>query len=186
MRVGATGKPRPRRPRQLSDHERELWTLVTRAIEPLEARARPDVGAAAADESELAEQSASAVLARPPPSAPLPARDLAPFDRRLKQRLARGILKVDGSIDLHGLTLSKAHAALTAFLTRARARNARVLLVITGKGGSRGAPGVLREQVPLWLKSVALRESVLAIEPADVGHGGAGALYVRLRRPRPR
>jgi DNA-nicking Smr family endonuclease len=184
MRVGASGKPRPRRPRLLSDHERELWSLVTRAIEPLEGAARPDLRAATPDVSELAEPSASGVLARPPPAAPLPAKDLAPFDRRLKQRLARGVLKVDGSIDLHGLTLKKAHAALTAFLTRARARNARVLLVITGKGSSRGAPGVLREQVPLWLKSATMREHVLAIAPAGVGHGGAGALYVRLRRSR--
>jgi DNA-nicking Smr family endonuclease len=60
------------------------------------------------------------------------------------------------------------------------------LLVITGKG-TRSAEeerGVLRRQVPLWLRSPQLRETVLGFETAGPAHGGEGAFYVRLRRAR--
>jgi len=60
------------------------------------------------------------------------------------------------------------------------------VLVITGKGGAEdgdaSARGVLRRQVPLWLSASGLREAVIAFAPAAAEHGGAGALYVRLRR----
>ena len=63
-------------------------------------------------------------------------------------------------------------------------------LVVTGKGGA--APhepawqerGVLRRLVPHWLRLPALRALVLGFEEAGLRHGGAGALYVRLRRSR--
>jgi DNA-nicking Smr family endonuclease len=109
-----------------------------------------------------------------------------PIDRRLKQRLARGQIEIDGRIDLHGRTLNEAHAALLRFLHRAQGEGARIVLVITGKGGpdpERGR-GVLRRQVPLWLTLPDLRSYVLAVEEAHIAHGGAGALYVRLRRGR--
>jgi DNA-nicking Smr family endonuclease len=108
------------------------------------------------------------------------------LDRRLKQRLARGLIAIDARIDLHGLTQAEAFAQLTAFLRRARRDGARTVLVITGKGGAGerdGSPrGVLRRQVPLWLSASGLREAVIAFAPAATEHGGAGALYVRLRR----
>jgi DNA-nicking Smr family endonuclease len=109
-----------------------------------------------------------------------------PIDRRLKQRLARGQIEIDGRIDLHGRTLSEAHAALLRFLHRSQGEGLRTVLVITGKGGpdpERGR-GVLRRQVPLWLALPELRGHVLGVEEAHVAHGGAGALYVRLRRGR--
>jgi len=42
--------------------------------------------------------------------------------------------------------------------------------------------GVLRRQVPLWLALPELRRYVIGFEDAHVGHGGEGALYVRVRR----
>lgn len=95
-------------------------------------------------------------------------------------------------IDLHGMTQAQAHQALNAFLWRAAAAGARIVLVITGKGGWRGAgdahsgeAGVLRRQTPLWLRAPSLRTIVLSVEEAGRPHGGSGALYVRLRRLRP-
>ena len=72
------------------------------------------------------------------------------------------------------------------FLRRAQSDGAKFVLVITGKGGRSGDPdrGVLRRQVPLWLQLPELRDIVVGFEEAHVGHGGEGALYVRLRKAR--
>ncbi len=115
---------------------------------------------------------------------------LAPLERRLKQRVARGRERIDARIDLHGMTQSEAHAALFDFLQRVRADGGRIALVVTGKGGARGARadaverGVLKRQVPNWLSLPQFRSLILGFDEASIGHGGQGALYVRLRRPR--
>jgi DNA-nicking Smr family endonuclease len=109
---------------------------------------------------------------------------LAPLPRREKQRLARGVSAIDARIDLHGMTQVQAHAALLRFVQRAQAQEARFVLVITGTGtrGGAGERGVLRRQVPLWLELTEFRRYVLGFESAHIGHGGEGALYVRIRR----
>jgi DNA-nicking Smr family endonuclease len=116
---------------------------------------------------------------------PAPA-PLTSLDRRLRQRLVRGRIGLDARLDLHGRTQAQAHDALVRFLRASRAEGARIVLVITGKG-TRSAEeerGVLRRQVPLWLRSPQLRETVLGFETAGPAHGGEGAFYVRLRRAR--
>ena len=77
----------------------------------------------------------------------------------------------------------RAFAVLVSFLRHAQARGARIVLVITGKGreGEEGR-GVLRQAVPGWLARPDLRDLVVGFEEAGRRHGGAGALYVRLRR----
>ena len=106
----------------------------------------------------------------------------------MKRGVARGKHTIDGKLDLHGLTQSEAHGALLHFLRNAHARDARLVLVITGKGsknlGRGGEPGVLRRQVPQWLSLPEFRTSVVGFEDAHIAHGGQGALYVRLRRAR--
>jgi DNA-nicking Smr family endonuclease len=167
--------------RGLSRNERELWAGFTRAITPL----RPSGAVTPPDEEPS--RAAPDTLSRVEPSPrekPVP--PLTGLDRRLRQRLARGRAGIDARIDLHGLTQAEAHDALARFLGGSRAEGARIVLVITGKG-MRGADpdrGVLRRQVPLWLRSPKLREAVLGFEPAGPAHGGEGAFYVRLRRVR--
>jgi DNA-nicking Smr family endonuclease len=101
----------------------------------------------------------------------------------MKQRVARGKERIDARLDLHGLTQSEAHGDLLRFLRNAHARDARLVLVITGKG--RGPePGVLRRQVPQWLGLPEFRALVIGFEDAHANHGGEGALYVRVRRTR--
>jgi DNA-nicking Smr family endonuclease len=113
------------------------------------------------------------------PPAPPP---LATLERRLKQRLSRGVQAIDARIDLHGLTQSEAHAALSRFLRAAQRKEAKVVLVITGKGGREH--GVLRRAVPLWLRLPEFRDTVVGFETASPTHGGEGALYVRVRKAR--
>ena len=142
----------------------------------------------------------AATPARPPPSAAevpqsRPAKEsappLAPIERRLKRELARGRGAIDAALDLHGLTQAEAHQALRGFLRHSQARGARLVIVVTGKGGPPDEPGsgphergVLKRLAPHWLRELDLRSVVLGFEEAGRAHGGSGALYVRLRRPR--
>ncbi|NEU10737.1 DNA mismatch repair protein MutS [Methylobacterium sp. BTF04] len=123
-----------------------------------------------------------------PPPVALPPPPLAPgLERRVRLALRRGALQVDARIDLHGMYQAQAHDALIGFLMRARASGHTHVLVVTGKGGlgyddAFSERGVLRRSVPHWLRASDLRGVVLGFEEAARHHGGAGALYVRLRR----
>ena len=101
--------------------------------------------------------------------------------------LKRGTRPIEGVIDLHGMRQDEAHQALHGFVMRSQARGAKLVLVVTGKGGSNSSDdgrGVLRRNVPHWLRMADLRPYVLGFEAAARQHGGEGALYVRLRRSR--
>jgi DNA-nicking Smr family endonuclease len=186
----------PRR-RPLSSEERKLWAGITRSVAPL--RRKPllaDAPAAAPVDELSASVRRRSDVPRPTPAPPVakpaakPTPGVAPLDRRQKRRLARGSEPIDARIDLHGRKLADAHAALFHFLRRAQADGARFALVITGKGSATSPAadhharerGALRRQVPLWLALPEFRAYVLAVEEAHPGHGGAGALYVRVRR----
>ena len=178
------------RRRVLSYEERVLWTTVTKAIAPLRAAARlaPDAQSEPAVESaKPARPAARPRRVSPQPAPPKPAPPpLTPLGRRMKQRVARGKEAIDARLDLHGFTQSEAHSALLHFLRNAHSRDARLVLVITGKGsknlGRSGEIGVLRRQVPQWLGLPEFREFVVGFEDASIRHGGEGALYVRVRR----
>jgi DNA-nicking Smr family endonuclease len=182
-----TSGPRRRR-RSLTEDERVLWSAVTRAVAPLKpAIIPPAVGRAEQVTSREAEPAPALPAAAPPGIARPATRKAAPveLDRRFRQRLARGGEPIDARVDLHGLTLAEAHDLLARFLRAASAQGARVVLVITGKGGPAGPEserGALRRQVPLWLKAPVLRDLVIGFAAAHGSHGGEGALYVRLRR----
>ena len=177
--------------RRLSDDERVLWKGVTRSIAPLRKTARLEV-----DEAPVVAPPAAKSRARHPsplvkpmpaskPAAPPP---LAPLDRKMKKRIARGSRAIDGRLDLHGMTQAEAHGALFGFLRARQARGGKVVLVITGKGvrGSddTGGRGVLKRMVPLWLGLPEFRGLVIGFESAAQSHGGEGALYVSLRKMR--
>jgi DNA-nicking Smr family endonuclease len=102
----------------------------------------------------------------------------------MRQRLARGTEPIEARLDLHGRTQREAHAELLSFLRRAQREGARFALVITGKGTRLDEQGVLKRQVPLWLRLPEFRSYVIGFDAAHAAHGGEGALYVRLRRAR--
>jgi len=113
------------------------------------------------------------------------------MDAATRAKMVRGKLRPEGRLDLHGKTVPEAHPALVRFVQTAHAGGKRLVLVITGKGKDRdtGGPvpvrrGVLRHQVPRWLRTPPLSPLVLESCAAHRRHGGDGAIYVYLRRRR--
>jgi DNA-nicking Smr family endonuclease len=182
--------PRPRL-RRLSEEEIELWLTVAASVERRKGSRLPDRLAIPLKAAPLpAPIAAVPAAAIPKPGPRKIAPPLVPLERRLKQKLSRGQTSADAAIDLHGLRQHEAQDALRAFLHRAQRDGARVVIVVTGKGGRPGKDfeetGVLRRAVPLWLHMPDFRPLVIGFEEAARHHGGSGALYVRLRRVRER
>ncbi|CUU14311.1 DNA-nicking Smr family endonuclease [Bradyrhizobium sp. JR7.2] len=180
----------PRR-RALSEEERALWDAVAKQVKPLRKHRVAKTHAPPRTEpSPAAPATRSAPSPRPIAAAPAvrmakPAMPpLAPLGKRERTKLSRGRSEIEARLDLHGMTQIRAHRALTGFLHRAHDDGLTFVLVITGKGRSGGESGVLRRQVPEWLSLPEFRAFVVGFEEAHIGHGGEGALYVRIRRAR--
>lgn len=198
---------RRRPPRRLRPEERDLWHEIARSARPLSGR-----DAFSPEAEDLIAPGPPIAPVKPskkPPAMPLspfrvgaqaptlPARPSQPpapplrMDAKSFGKLTRGKLTPEARIDLHGMTLAEAQPELSRFITRVHASGARLVLVITGKGraGDDGGPiprriGALRHEVPLWLSRAPLGPLVLQVAPAHHRHGGSGAYYVYLRRPR--
>ncbi len=184
------------RRRVLTYEERVLWSAVTQSMKPLRpdgVQSEPEPVTAQAPpppgkrEKKIRPQQHPETLVAPAPAKPAPIAQ--PLSRRARRNVARGRHEIDARLDLHGLTQSEAHHALLRFLRTASERDARLVLVITGKGKAgrhdEGRErGVLRRQVPQWLSLPEFRDYVVGFEDAHIAHGGEGALYVRVRRAR--
>lgn len=194
-----------RRRRALTEDERKLWRVAmkdARRLNPEEAEPLSDMPSAdlpsPAPASKLTPAAAKPlpVPVRRRPTEPPP---LTGLDRRLSQRLARGQMEVEATLDLHGHSQERAYTVLLDFLARARSRGLRCALIITGKGASPYArhtlhgvsfyevperQGVLRGAVPRWLNEEAFRLHASGFQPAHPKHGGGGAFYVWLRKKR--
>ncbi len=186
--------------RAVTREEAELWARTVGGVKPLE---RPEQRRAAPAEAPAETPAVQKpalqkpAAARRPKPAESPSRerserlpelgpDTAPgLDKRTAARLRRGQLPIEARIDLHGLTRDEAHGALEGFLGSAHDAGKRCVLVITGKGlRAPGEMGVLRDAVPRWLNAPLIRPLILAFAPAPPRDGGAGALYVLLKRKR--
>lgn len=196
-----------RKKRQLSEDDRQLWKRLTERVDPLHPERRaPPQAPAIFPPKKLAQKNEPHAPIKPfrigektqtSPSARRPAVDetaakVSPnMDKRNFQRLLKGRLEIDATLDLHGMTAEQARHRLELSLHQAHARGARLVLVITGKGKrthidefNRPRSGVLRESLPDWLRSGGLSGIVLQVTQAHPKHGGKGAFYVYLRRRR--
>jgi len=204
----------------LSETDLRLWQDIARSVEPI-AKEKPgrrviadtvgdrDEGAdrqAGKTKSGKSKARAAGPRAAPSTRAETPARTdpelpLSGVDRRTRQKLGRGQISVDATIDLHGLRQLDARGRLLGFFERCRARGLSWALVITGKGAApyarhtlhsteyQATPergGVLRAALPEWLSEPEFRALVSGFQPAHPKHGGGGAFYVRIRRDRGR
>ncbi|MBU1231083.1 MAG: Smr/MutS family protein [Proteobacteria bacterium] len=107
------------------------------------------------------------------------------LDSKIFQQLKAGRLSVEGHLDLHGQNADQAHDALLFFMRESYLAGRRVVLAIPGRGkNSPGGQGILRSEMQSWLTREPLRRIVLAFCTAQPRDGGAGALYVLLRKIR--
>ena len=175
--------------RKLNEEDLALWQRIAANVEPLKRSTKrvtkapppPSLGPAP-----LKTTKPKSALPKPLPRPALPVVVMNPvpakpgLDRRTTSKLRRGQIAIEAKLDLHGLTQSEAHDALSRFLAASRERGQRCVLVVTGVGKVGG--GVLRRAVPRWLAEPASRATVISFAPAEQRHGGQGALYVMLRK----
>jgi len=188
--------------RRLSAEERALWARVMATVTPMPGRKatavepeKPlsferEVGVRPVDKPIGLRHRSTPVLSpegeglkRPKPT---PGTTL---DGSWDRRLSRGMVQPDATVDLHGHTLNSAHALLDDALARSIARGDRVILLITGKPPRADserphARGAIRAAVGDWLHASRHADSIAAVRGANPRHGGQGALYIVLRRPR--
>jgi DNA-nicking Smr family endonuclease len=171
-----------------------LWRRVTETVKPLKGRRTIPVKVSGLPRPKPVIPSAPRAPLPGPPAAvarraPVPGETLdAGWDRRLR----RGAVAPDVTIDLHGYTLAAAHAELEAGIGAALTRRARLVLLVTGRApreageriGGRPVRGVIRASVLDWLHHSGHASRIAAVRAAHPRHGGAGALYVVLRRER--
>jgi len=109
------------------------------------------------------------------------------LDPRLVRKLRRGEFSWQEHLDLHGMVADEARAAVDQFLARAVVTGLRCVLIVHGRGlNSKDQTPVLKEKLKRWLARGRAASVVLAFTTARPVDGGAGALYVLLRRDRRR
>jgi DNA-nicking Smr family endonuclease len=158
--------------------DRGLWRNAVHSVTPLRGRAVAVVPGSgptptATEEKQAKQQVQPPALER-----------FSGIDRANAERLKRGLYPIEARLDLHGKTQAEAHHALAVFIHRSSEAGRRCVLVITGRGLGPNGPGVIKSAVPRWLEEVGLRQQILALAPAKPRDGGAGALYLLLRRRR--
>jgi DNA-nicking Smr family endonuclease len=190
--------------RKLKSDEVELWQQIAKSATPL--KLPKNVNTVAKPQSKIAEvkndqfqlnrfeigekatQKSVQNDLKPSISTAL---DSAPvqMDYKSFKKMKRGKSTPEATFDLHGMTVAQAHSALIHFLMTSYTRNMRLVLVITGKGKFQKDTGpiprqvgILRHQVPQWLRMPPLRDKVLQVTEAHGKHGGSGAYYVYLRK----
>jgi YD repeat-containing protein len=167
-------------PRRLSAEEAALWRRVVESVTPMHGPL-PEMAAAPAVATPLPTFAPKAPAAAPSRK-PEPGTTL---DGSWDRRLAKGLVQPDRSLDLHGHNLATAYDLLGRRLGEAVADGARVLLLITGKPrDEKSGRGAIRAAVGDWLAASPYAGDIAAVRGAHQRHGGAGALYIVLRRRR--
>ena len=207
-----SGKKRTGTDRPKPTDDAELWSRVAATVRPLRrgSAVNPPKAATGRDPAGEADPGQPERKPRqaPPRAVPRPMRAAAEpkpppaftgLDRRTSQKLARGNIHIEATLDLHGMTRESARGALVNFIRASVTLGRKTVLVITGKGHSPYSShtlhgyqhvdtpereGVIRKSFPRWLDEPELRALVSGYQPAHPRHGGGGAFYVRLRKPR--
>lgn len=161
--------------RELSPEDLRLWKSQLKEVKPLVTEKK----------------------AREEPTLPKKPKSPQPYDRPLERKVGTSLpsiplqdfgrkelrhLKIDGRLDMHGMTMDEAYDALEQFLVRAQERGFKIVLIITGKGAL-SAENTLRRQLPRWIKERPVSRLVSTLHhPAKSQDGGQGAFYLGLRK----
>ncbi len=176
-----------RRARDLTDTDRAIWASYARLVARL-----PGVAVPALPTPSLVPAPPAPATLLPPP-APRVARTAAlpsplvvgdspgGVDRATWTRFRTGKLPAARTLDLHGRTANRAHAALEQFLHACSADGVRCVEVITGRGSGETG-GVIRRELPLWLNHPGLRPLILAAAHPHALNPGSVRLLLRRAR----
>lgn len=115
--------------------------------------------------------------------------DKKSLDTLISRKLSQGKIRPEGKIDLHGLNQQEAYTTLCDYIEHAHKKGKKYILVVTGKGKSLKQPqdwftpsaGVLKRNLPHWIKTPPLKDFVIDAISAHSKHGGGGAFYVILK-----
>ncbi len=163
-------------PTRQNEDDHEVWIEYTRKVKPLQkGKKLPNETQSDPVQQVKVTQTDLPKIAKP----------LSPINPP-KARELKNIL-IQSRLDLHGLTLDRAHTRVLEFIERSYRQEYRCVLIITGKGSSSSHEwwedqGVLRQQVPRWLMEEPIRSKITTYTVARAEHGGAGALYVFIKK----
>ena len=175
--------------RRLSAEEQALWRRVMATVRPIN---QPQPPTAKSPTPPAPVRATAEVPSATVPRPVSPKRRAGPgatLDASWDRKLATGAVAPDASIDLHGHTLETAYQLLDTTLDAAIRRGDRVLLLVTGRPPRADserphARGRIRAAVGDWLAASRHADRIAAVRGAHPRHGGAGALYIVLRRDR--
>jgi DNA-nicking Smr family endonuclease len=176
--------------RPLGPDEAALWARVLATVRPLPGRKAPPTPQYSREGGNPEPQATPpATLGSRLRGSTAKVTPGATLDSSWDRRLARGLAAPDCVVDLHGHSLATAYARLDAALEQAIAEGDRVMLLVTGKpprpdSERPHARGAIRHAVGDWLAASRHAAAIAAVRNAHPRHGGQGALYIVLRRPR--
>lgn len=157
--------------------EKDLWYYVVQDVKPMK-------GKAVAKPAKVTKQKIVTTYTAPIKTKVKETLRPETVDWKVEKKIRRGKIDIDATLDLHGHTQVNAERILRSFIINAIAANNRCILVITGRGTAT-RKSVLKEALPGWLTHNAdIAPYIMGFREAAQHHGGAGAFYVLLRRPR--
>jgi len=196
--------------KKISSNDLKLWYQIVDNVEPIKKRDNPDI-----ENQEQSRIDGSSTISRDvnqqkiikkiiskdkvaiklaPSKVPIKKDELLKFTgihRRLEQKMSRGQIDIDSTLDLHGMTQEEAKHATINFIKVANKNNLKIILIITGKGISNENTstrnkniyerGVLNKNLPAWLQMPEIRDYVNGYRYANQKHGGEGAYYILLK-----
>ena len=105
------------------------------------------------------------------------------LDPVMMQKLRQGSFSPEAHVDLHGLNTQQAFETLRGFFKGSWYRGLRCVIVVCGRGkNSPDGIGILREKLQLWFTQEPFKRVILAFCTAKSHDGGAGAVYVLMRK----
>ena len=188
-------------PRGLTAEEEAAWVHLASSVEPMDGRKLPTLRQTSATPNSATKAPPKFVKPAKPktppknvpiPQSPRPPRRIghASLDSHWDKKLKSGTIAPDYTLDLHDHFVDAAYERLDRGMRQAKAMDARLVLVITGRprpveAADRSAKrGVIRAKILDWLAAGDHADAIAAVRKAHRKHGGEGALYIVLRRNR--
>jgi len=160
---------------QIPDDD-DAWTAYRKQVKPLQGRERLFQQEAKKlpkmrDVVISRKEDVSSIFVKPQP---LPA-------KRIRQ-LRKHDIPIEASIDLHGMTLVKAHLTVMGFVRKAITDGMRCIEIVTGKGDPLRGTGKIRREVPVWLQEATVKMHILHVEESHLTRGGSYLVLLRKDR----